>query len=134
MFVHSEKLNPCKCGSKKTPDLDSDDVVPCWGVKCYDCGQFQNSSNWSMAGAVKVWNLENPVKPENKELMDDRDVMVLNMYRLGKALNGDEGKHDKLVKLGYLDSDLELTDKALRFIKTYPDWERINNMCRSGIK
>lgn len=25
MFIHSEVLNPCKCGSRKKPDLDSDD-------------------------------------------------------------------------------------------------------------
>jgi len=62
MLVHSEKLNPCKCGSKNTPDLDSDDMVASWGVKCYDCGQFQSAYDWSMQGAVNTWNRENPVK------------------------------------------------------------------------
>lgn len=65
MMIHSEKLNPCKCGSKKTPDLDSDDMVPCWGVRCYDCGQFQHDKNWTMTGAVKTWNKENPIKTED---------------------------------------------------------------------
>lgn len=61
MFVHSEKLNPCKCGSSKKPDLDSDDMVPSWGVKCYDCGQFQSGPNWTMKGAVIEWNKQNPI-------------------------------------------------------------------------
>lgn len=61
MLIHSEKLNPCKCGSKKTPDLDSDDMVPCWAVQCYDCGQSQHGSNWTMHEAVDKWNKENPV-------------------------------------------------------------------------
>jgi hypothetical protein len=62
MLHHSEKLNPCKCGSKITPDLDSDDMVPCWAVNCYSCGQMQHGENWTMKGAVKKWNEENPVK------------------------------------------------------------------------
>jgi hypothetical protein len=66
MLIHSEKLNPCKCGSNKIPDLDSDDMVPCWAVQCYDCGQFQHGDNWTMNGAVKKWNKENPLKTKNK--------------------------------------------------------------------
>lgn len=61
MFIHSEKLNPCKCGSENKPDLDSDDFVPCWGVRCHDCKQFQHSSDWSKTGAVNTWNKENPI-------------------------------------------------------------------------
>jgi len=59
MLIHSENLNPCKCGSKKTPDLDSDDFIPCWGVRCFDCGQFCHGDDWSMKKAVSVWNKEN---------------------------------------------------------------------------
>ena len=44
---------------KKQPDLDSDYMIPCWGVRCYDCGQFQYSSDWSYSGAVKTWNNNN---------------------------------------------------------------------------
>lgn len=62
MFIHHEKLNPCKCGSKKKPDLDSDDMVPCWGVTCFDCGQFAHARDWSMRGAVEAWNKANPIK------------------------------------------------------------------------
>jgi hypothetical protein len=67
MFIHSQKLNPCKCGSKKTPDLDSDDMVPCWAVQCYDCKQFVHSGDWSLGGAVRKWNQENIVKETNKD-------------------------------------------------------------------
>lgn len=65
MLVHSEKLNPCKCGSAKQPDLDSDDMVPSWAVNCYDCGQMQHGKHWDYSGAVKKWNEENPLT-ENK--------------------------------------------------------------------
>lgn len=61
MLIHSEKLNPCKCGSKKKPDLDSDDMVPSWIAQCYDCGQKQYGKNWTFGEAVYKWNKENPV-------------------------------------------------------------------------
>ena len=66
MLVHSEKIkiNPCKCGSKKKPDIDSDDMVPCWAVQCYDCRQFVHDSNWTMSGAIREWNKANPIKSE----------------------------------------------------------------------
>jgi hypothetical protein len=67
MLVHSEVINPCKCGTKQKPNLDSDDMVPCWAVQCYKCGQFQNASNWSMQGAVNTWNKANPIKKENEK-------------------------------------------------------------------
>lgn len=70
MFIHSEKLNPCKCGSKKTPDLDSDDMHPSWAVNCYDCGQFCHGPNWDLAGAVKDWNSKNPVNEEKATLRE----------------------------------------------------------------
>lgn len=44
--------------------MDSDDMVPCWAVQCYDCGQFQHDNNWTFSGAVKKWNNENPLKTE----------------------------------------------------------------------
>ena len=62
MFHHSYKLNPCKCGSAKQPDLDSDDMVPCWGVRCGDCSQFQHGEDWKIEQAVEKWNEENPIK------------------------------------------------------------------------
>jgi hypothetical protein len=65
MLIHSEKLNPCKCGSNNDPDLNSDDMVPCWAVYCYNCGQLQHDKNWTLRGAVKTWNEENPVKSES---------------------------------------------------------------------
>jgi len=60
MFHHMEKLNPCKCGSKKNPDLDSDDMTPCWAVQCFDCKQFVHDSEWTCSGAVRKWNELNP--------------------------------------------------------------------------
>ncbi len=60
-LIHSHQLNPCKCGSKRTPDLDSDDMMPSWAVQCHDCNQFQHGPNWSCSGAVKAWNDANPV-------------------------------------------------------------------------
>jgi len=62
MFHHSEKLNPCKCGSKKRPDLDSDDLVPCWSVFCHDCKKNIHDQNYTMGGAIKKWNEENPLR------------------------------------------------------------------------
>ena len=61
MLIHSETLNPCKCGSSKKPNLDSDDMVPCWGVSCYDCKQFQHGKYWDEKGAVDEWNKQNPL-------------------------------------------------------------------------
>ena len=59
-----KNLNPCKCGSKKHPNTDSDDMVPCWIAECPDCNQQQHSedSNWSYWAAVNKWNKENPIK------------------------------------------------------------------------
>jgi hypothetical protein len=60
-----EDVNPCKCGSKRKPHLDSDDMIPCWAVECFDCKQFQHAESWSMNGAIYVWNENNPKTPEN---------------------------------------------------------------------
>lgn len=59
MLHHSYELNECKCGSDKKPDLDSDDMVPCWGVRCHDCNQFQHGENWTIVEAVNKWNEQN---------------------------------------------------------------------------
>jgi hypothetical protein len=61
MFIHNQKLNPCKCGSKKEPNLDSDDYVPCWSVFCPDCKQNIHDDNWTMTGAVNEWNKINKI-------------------------------------------------------------------------
>ena len=55
-----ENINPCKCGSKNKPILDSDDFVPCWSIYCRDCKQDLHSENYSHDGAIIVWNKENP--------------------------------------------------------------------------
>lgn len=59
-----KNLNPCKCGTDKHPDTDSDDMIPCWQAYCTFCGQRQNSetNNWTYWGAVNKWNEENPIK------------------------------------------------------------------------
>lgn len=62
MSIHSEKISPCRCGSTKTPDLDSDDMVPCWTVMCHDCKQIQHGISWTMNGAVNKWNEENSLQ------------------------------------------------------------------------
>ena len=62
----AQQINPCKCGSKKKPDFDSDDMIPCWAVQCYDCRQFAHGSNWTMEGALKAWNNANPITIKNK--------------------------------------------------------------------
>ena len=56
MLRHNEILNPCKCGSKQKPLLDSDDMVPCWTVYCRDCKQDVHDPNWTLDGAVITWN------------------------------------------------------------------------------
>lgn len=57
------EINPCKCGSKKKPVADSDDMIPCWIITCIDCNQQQHSenSNWSYGNALKKWNKENTI-------------------------------------------------------------------------
>lgn len=61
------ELNPCKCGSKKNPHLDSDDMVPTWAVTCYDCGQYQHGENWTLRGAITTWNKENIPLAESRD-------------------------------------------------------------------
>lgn len=64
MFIHNFKLNPCKCGCKNVPDLDSDDMHPSWAVQCYACGQMQHDTRWTLKGAVEEWNKANQLLPE----------------------------------------------------------------------
>jgi hypothetical protein len=62
-FNKKSEINPCKCGSKNTPDLNSDDMIPCWMVKCLECKQSHHSesSKWTRTGAIVKWNKENPL-------------------------------------------------------------------------
>lgn len=62
MFTDLNKINPCKCGTTKKPDCDSDDMVPCWAVQCYDCKQFRHGKNWTISEAITEWNKNNPIK------------------------------------------------------------------------
>jgi hypothetical protein len=62
----AQQINPCKCGSKKKPDLDRLAVWTCWAVQCYDCKQFVHDSNWTMTGALKAWNNANPIKTKQQ--------------------------------------------------------------------
>ncbi len=57
--------------------------------------------------------------------MDELDLSILKYYRQGKELCGLEGVHDNLYKNGYLNGDLELTEKGFDFMKTYSDWDKI---------
>jgi len=57
--------------------------------------------------------------------MSDLDLSVLKYYKEGKELCGFEKVHDSLCNNGYLDSDLELTNKGMEFIRTYPDWSNV---------
>ena len=52
------------------------------------------------------------------------DLIVLKYYKDGGQLCGFEPDrpYKNLVKLGFLDWDLELTPKGLDFIKKYNDW------------
>jgi hypothetical protein len=86
MLVHSETLNPCKCGSKKKPDLDSDDMVPCWAVHCHDCHQMQYGQDWTFNGAVKKWNAENPIKSDLKYEITPYILEVITKMKTGWTL------------------------------------------------
>ncbi|MDP3561742.1 MAG: hypothetical protein Q8R83_06165 [Legionellaceae bacterium] len=57
--------------------MDSDDMVPCWGVKCYACKQFQHDDSWSMGGAVKAWNNANPVKTGAVQNLTGKEIEKL---------------------------------------------------------
>lgn len=62
---------------------------------------------------------------KQNNMMNDIDLSILKYYKEGKELCGFEGVHDSLCNNGYLDDDLELTNKAREFIKSYPDWESV---------
>jgi hypothetical protein len=72
MLIHNQTINPCKCGSKDIPVLDSDDMIPSWGVKCYDCQQFQYNDWNSAESAVGKWNKENPLEGNSKPFNGNR--------------------------------------------------------------
>jgi hypothetical protein len=57
--------------------------------------------------------------------MNALDLSILKYYKEGKELCGFEGVHDSLCKNGYLDDDLELTNKACEFIKSYTGWDQV---------
>lgn len=63
-LIHSQQLNPCTCGSKELPVLDSDDMVPSWNVACHDCGKYHHDEKWTFVGAVREWNKNNPITPK----------------------------------------------------------------------
>lgn len=64
MSLEKKELNPCKCGSEKYPNIDSDDMFPCWMVNCEECKQIAHSDTreWTYCGAVNAWNSANPLK------------------------------------------------------------------------
>ena len=65
--MKNKELNPCKCRSTKELELNSYDMVPCWGVRCFSCGQFQHGENWDRNGAINKWNEENPKNETRKD-------------------------------------------------------------------
>ena len=68
-LIHSMQINPCKCGTDKDPNFDSDDMVPCWAVQCYVCKQFVHDAHWTMEWAVNEWNKENPITFKELDLV-----------------------------------------------------------------
>ena len=74
--MYSYKLNPCGCGSTQTPDLDSDDMVPSWGVRCPDCSQFQHGRDWGIEQAVEKWNQENPLLSEEESFQEHEFLLA----------------------------------------------------------
>lgn len=57
--------------------------------------------------------------------MNELDLSILKYYKEGNELCGFEGVHESLCNNGYLDCDLELTSKAIDFIKHYPYWTSV---------
>lgn len=53
------------------------------------------------------------------------DISVLKYYKDGNELSGFENVHRNLCDNDYLDSDLELTDKARKFIREYKFWDDV---------
>jgi hypothetical protein len=59
--------------------------------------------------------------------LSQQDLSILKYYKEGDELCGFEGVHNNLCKHGYLDSDLELTTKARRFLREYDKWDTIES-------
>lgn len=53
------------------------------------------------------------------------DLSILKYYKERNELCGFEGVHSNLCKLGYLNDDLELTEKGYQFIKDSQMWDEI---------
>ncbi len=53
------------------------------------------------------------------------DISVLKYYKEGRELCGFEGVHDNLCKEGYLDGDLELTNKGMKYISDFTNWDTV---------
>jgi hypothetical protein len=85
---NERKINSCRCGSKKTPIADSDDMIPCWIIECLDCNQKQHSenSNWSFYNALVKWNKENPIVVEKKVLWLEMKKYINQMFAEDKFL------------------------------------------------
>ena len=49
--------------------------------------------------------------------LTDIDIRILKFYKNGHTLNGFEGVHSHLHKLGYLDDDLNLTRCGQEYVK-----------------
>lgn len=54
-----------------------------------------------------------------------QDISVLKYYKEGRELSGFEGVHDNLCDEGYLDGDLELTNKGMKYISDFKNWDTI---------
>ena len=61
-----------------------------------------------------------------QKIMNELDLSILKYYKEGNELCGFERVHDSLCNNGYLDCDLELTNKAREFIKSYPNWDSVD--------
>jgi len=57
--------------------------------------------------------------------MTNQNLRILKYYKEGNSLSGFEGVHRSLYEAGYLNDDLELTPKGLKFIKEFKDWKSI---------
>lgn len=61
--------------------------------------------------------------------LSERDLKVLNRLKEGNELSGFEGLHTNLVKIGYLDYDLELTVKEIcwKLLENIVEEEHLKN-------
>lgn len=69
--------------------------------------------------------------------MSELDLSILKYYKEGNELCGFERVHSNLCNEGFLDDDLELTQKSREFISSFKDWDNVevfNNKTRITIK